>query len=126
MRIMQGFLSLSVLLFGVGWAYPQEVTPREAWSSFTPAERYILGSPTMTYRYGGVSATSQIVAERRSAMQAQRDALPYAAFWAVQAVIAEANAAAEERAAAIASTQDAGVFWQRYNVVPRGWLLLQP
>ena len=122
MRITQGFLSLSVLLFGVSRASSQEVTHQEVWSSFTPAERYILGSPTMTYRYGGVSATSQVLGERRAAMQAQRDAPLYPAFGEVQALIAAEKAAAEERAAAYASTQDTGKFWRRYNSVARGWV----
>jgi multimeric flavodoxin WrbA len=122
MCISKSFLSLSVLLFGVSRAYPQQVTHQEVWSSFTAADRYILGSPTMTYSYGGVSATSQVFAERRAAMQAQRDTPPYAAFQAVQAVIAAVNAAAEERATAFASTQDASEFWQRYNSVTRGWV----
>jgi len=122
MRITQSFLSLSVLLFGVSQAYPQEVTHQEVWSSFTLAERYVLGSPTMTYRYGGVSATGQVLAERRAAMQAERDAPLYPAFQAVQAVIAAANAEAEKRAASLAATQDVDGFWQRYNSVTRGWV----
>jgi hypothetical protein len=122
MRITKSFLSLSVLLFGVSRAYPQEVTPQEVWSSFTAAERYVLASPTMTYRYGGVSATSQIFAERQAVMQAERDAPLYPAFLRVQAVIDAVNAAAEEHAAVFASTQDVGEFWQRYNSVSRGWV----
>jgi hypothetical protein len=122
MRVTQGFLSLSVLLFGVSQAYPQKVTHQEVWSSFTAAERYVLASPIMTYSYGGISATSQILAERRAAMQAERDASRYPAFQAVQALIAAANAAAEERAAVFASTQDISEFWQRYNSVTRGWV----
>jgi hypothetical protein len=122
MRITKRFLSLSVLLFGVSRACPQEVTPQEAWTSFTVAERYVLRSPAMTYRFGGVSATSQIVADRQASMQAQRDAPLYPAFQAVQAIIAAANAAVEERAAAFESTQEAGDFWQPYISVTREWL----
>jgi hypothetical protein len=91
-------------------------------ADIAPAKLGGQGSPTMTYSYGGVSATSQVFAERRAAMQAQRDTPPYAAFQAVQAVIAAVNAAAEERATAFASTQDASEFWQRYNSVTRGWV----
>jgi hypothetical protein len=116
MRITKSLLSLPVLLFGVLPAYAQEVTPREAWSSFTAAERYILGSPTMASSYGGVSAASQILAGRQAAMQAERDVLPYPAFLSI---ITAANAAE-----AFASTQDAGEFWQRYNFVTRGWIPL--